>query len=284
LDDSVDLKVLVRRIWSKRVWIMTSVIVCTAAFAVLAFTMTPIYRASSVFVPTNVGRLGGGGLLGGALGGSLGDIASLAGVNLGAGGTETEEALAVLRSRQFTEAFIADRHLMPELFPDSWDAQRHDWKQDIVPPTPGRAYKYFDQGIRTIVQDKKSGLITLQIDWRDRLEGAEWANELVRRLNAEMRSRAVDKANASVAYLQKELASATEVGTREAVSRLMEAQIKQRMVANVTEEYSFRIVDRAMAPDKKDVVKPKKVALLAAGLAMGFFVGIFGVLLVDRLR
>ena len=38
-------------------------------------------------------------------------------------------------------------------------------------------------------------------------------------------------------YLQKELAATVDVTTREAISRLMENQIKQEMLAHVTEEY-----------------------------------------------
>ena len=244
--------------------------------------MTPIYRATTVLVPASRGRSGIGGLLGGGALGSLGDLASLAGVNIGAGGaTDVEEALAVLRSRQFTEAYIRDKNLLPELFPQKWDDRRQAWKSDVVPPTPAQAYKYFNNNIRSIAQDKKTGLITMQIDWRDRLEGTGWANELIVRLNAEMRARAIAKADASVGYLEKELNTTTVIGTRDAISRLMEAQIRQRMIANVTEEYSFRVVDAAIAPDNKDVLKPKKAVMLLAGLGVGLLLAIIVVLAVD---
>jgi uncharacterized protein involved in exopolysaccharide biosynthesis len=281
LEDSIELRVILARLWRRRVWMIASVLVCGAAFVTAAFLMTPIYRATTVFVPASTGRSGVSGLLGGALG-SLGDLASLAGVNIGAGGsTDTEEALAVLRSRQFTETFIRDNNLMPTLFPNKWDARRQAWKSDVVPPTPAQAYKYFNNTIRSIAQDKKTGLITMQIDWRDRLEGARWANALIVRLNTEMRARAVAKSDASVGYLEKELNTTTVIGTRDAISRLMEAQIRQRMIANVTEEYAFRVVDAAIAPDNKDVLKPKKAVMLLAGLAVGLLLAIVVVLSID---
>jgi uncharacterized protein involved in exopolysaccharide biosynthesis len=279
-DDPIDLRAFAARLWSRRLWIVASVILFTAAFAAVALRMTPIYRTATVFVSASVGSSGIRQLLGGALG-SLGDLAPLAGINVGSGSVETEESLAVLKSRHFTEAFIEDRHLMPELFPTKWDVQNRKWKTDVVPPTPAQAYKYFNNTIRSVLQDKKTGLITLQIDWRDRTEAAEWANDLLKRVNAEMRSRAIGSASASVGYLEKELNTTSVVDTREAISRLMEAQINKRMLANVTEEYAFRVVDRAMAPDKKDVFKPKKLLLLVAGFALGALVGVVGVLLVD---
>jgi uncharacterized protein involved in exopolysaccharide biosynthesis len=281
-DDTVDLRVIAVRLWSRRVWLAASTVAFTAAFAAAAFLMTPVYRTAIVAVPVSTSRGGIGNLLGGALG-SLGDLASLAGVNVSSPGGDTEVALAVLRSRQFTEAFIGSRHLMPELFQKKWDNSRQAWKTDVEPPTPAQAYKLFDKDIRTVIEDKKTGLVTLQIDWRDRSEAAEWANELLSRLNAEMRARAIERADASIKYLEKELAATTVVGTRDAISRLMEAQIKQRMLANVTEEYAFRVVDRAMPPDKIDVFKPKKAIMIIAGLVLGALFGAVGVLFADWL-
>ena len=281
-DDPIDLRAFAACLWSKRLWIVVSVFLFTAASAAVAFLMTPIYRTATVFVSANVGASGISELVGGALG-TLGDLAPLAGINVNQGVTATEESLAVLKSRHFTEAFIEDRRLMPELFPRKWDAQNRKWKTDVVPPTLSQAYKYFNKSIREVLQDKRTGLITLQIDWRDRIEAAEWANDLLKRLNAEMRTRAIRNADASVGYLEKELSTTSVVDTRQAISRLMEAQINKRMLANVTEQYAFRVVDKAMAPDKDDVFMPKKLLLLVAGFVLGALVGGIGVLLVDGL-
>src|SRR6202008_3889304 len=95
--------------------------------------------------------------------------------------------------------------LMPKLFASKWDSVRGTWKVDAEhQPTPARAYRLFDLKIRTVTQDKKTGLVTLQIDWTDRQEAADWTNELVRLLNEERRDRAIANADASVSYLEKE--------------------------------------------------------------------------------
>jgi uncharacterized protein involved in exopolysaccharide biosynthesis len=123
----------------------------------------------------------------------------------------------------------------------------------------------------------------VQIDWRDPVEAARWANELVSRVNAEMRDRAIKKSEASLAFLERELQSTTLVETRQAINRLIEAQIKQRMLANVSHEYAFRVVDPAIAPDRDDVAKPKKLLALAAGPIAGLLFAIMTVLMLDWL-
>jgi uncharacterized protein involved in exopolysaccharide biosynthesis len=274
--DSAGLRRAVLRLWQRRWWIVLAIVACTAVAAVAAFLTTPVYRATTVMVPAGSERSNMGAGLNAMLG-QLGGLAAMAGVNVSATDIETEEALAVLKSRQFTESFIQDKQLMPTLFAHKWDAQRRTWKAGKQ-PTAAQAYKYFSKKVRTVTQDKKTGLVTLDIDWRDRELAAQWANELVQRLNTEMRARAIDKANASVGYLESELERTTVVATREAINRLIEAQIQRRMLANVTQEFAFRIVDRALPPDRDDPIRPKKLLLIAVGFVLGIALGVIAVL------
>lgn len=281
-DDDIDLSLVFMRLWAARRWIVASVAVSTLVFAAVAFLSTRIYTAATVFISASSDRSG----LGDSLRGSIGGLASLAGINLGSlggAGAETQEALAVLKSRQFTEAFINERQLMPKFFPAAWDESTRSWKPGKQPPTPAKAYKYFNTRVRTIVEDKKTGLIELRINWKNRSEAAAWANELLDRLNQEMRRRAMVSADASVGYLEKELKTTDQVATREAINRLIETQVKQRMLANVTQEYAFRVVDKALPADANDPVKPRKLLLLVAGPLVGFAIGVAAVLLMGWL-
>jgi uncharacterized protein involved in exopolysaccharide biosynthesis len=264
---SLDLRSLLKLVSSRRWVVVICVVLSTSAFTTLAFILKPVYESTVVLVPANTERSLEG--IGGALG-QLGGIASLAGLSMGARGNETEEALAVLRSRHFTESFINDHNLMPVLFAGKWDAAQGRWKVPLEDqPTPARAFRFFDRKIRSVVQDKKTGLVTLSVDWRNRELAAAWANELAQRLNEEMRARAIGKAESSLGYLEHELEATTTVPTREAIGRLIEAQVKQRMVAHVTQEYAFRVVDKAMVADKDDPIRPNRPAIIAVGFLAG---------------
>ena len=217
----------------------------TAVFAAAAFLIAPVYRATVVAVPASADRSVSGSL--GSAFGQLGGLASLAGINLGSGTTGVEESLAVLRSRQFTERFIDELHLLPVLYSRRWSRPEGGRKAGTSDsPTLAQAFKKFDEEIRSVRFDKKSGLVFIQIDWRDPAVAAQWANELVRRLNSEMRTRAITATSASVGYLQKALTETAEVEAKAAIGRLLEAQVNQRMYANVTREYALRVVDEAL--------------------------------------
>jgi uncharacterized protein involved in exopolysaccharide biosynthesis len=277
IDGDADLRVLAALLWSGRWWILLSTTVFVVALGAAAQLMTPIYRATAVLVPARVE--GGMGSLGSALG-QFGGLAALAGVDLSSDSSTTEEALAVLQSREFTERFIVENELLPKFFNSKWDSNAKRWSVGADDqPTLAEGYKYFDRRVRVVTQDAKTGLIRVQIEWRDPLEAASWANELVALLNAEMRARAIANSSASVGYLEKELEATMTVVVKEAIGRLMETQITQRMLANVTHEYAFRVVDKALPPDPDDIAKPQKLVMVVMGAAIGFLIGVVAVFL-----
>jgi capsular polysaccharide biosynthesis protein len=254
-------------------WLLVTAI--TVAFAVLfgivVNRMTPIYRGATILAPADLDKKSMGSGLSGALG-SVSGFAALAGVGLGSNDYATEEAMAVLKSQEFTQDYIKDKNLLPLLFPKAWDAATGSWKPGKKQPTLGAGFRAFEN-IRKVKRDKTSGLITLQVDWKDPVKAADMANELVDRLNDEMRQRALVQAEASIGYLQKEFTSTADVTSHEAISRLMEDEIKQEMLAHVTKQYSLQVVDRAVPADLDAPVRPIKLLYIAFGVFLGAGVG-----------
>jgi uncharacterized protein involved in exopolysaccharide biosynthesis len=250
-----------------------SVSVFTLPAAAAAFLMTPVYRSTTLLIASETNDRSG--LMSAAMG-QLGGLASIAGLGFSASSqSATTEALAVLRSRIFIEEFIDKNGLMPKIFPSEWDAHTGDWKQSLThPPTPWLAYKRFTGSVLDVYQDRKTNLITLTIDWKDREEAANWANQLVEILNARMRERATVEADQTINYLQQELRSADTVEVRSAISAMLESQLKTKAVAAVRKQYAFRVIDPAAAPDRNIVLRPHKALYILIGGAVGFFVGI----------
>jgi hypothetical protein len=254
----------------KRKWIVILIpVVCVALSGIEALVVRPTYRAVVLAAPTRIDPFTGGASGSSGLGG-LDAVAAVAGINLGSGGNGADEALAVLRSQELARSFVLGHDLVKKFYSSAWGPDgklRRRWF--AREPTIGMACKLFDEKIRMVTQDKKTGLVSIAITWRDRLEAAQWANELVLRTNALMRRRATEESNAALEYLRNELQATQEVEIRAAVSRLIELQIRRRMLASVMPEYSFRVIDAAVAPDPFDVYWPTKRILLLVGAALG---------------
>jgi len=276
-NEDIDLGAVAAALWSRRYWIFASVVLFTIPFVAAAFLMTPVYRAITVLADARADS-GSSSALSGALS-QLGGLATLARINVNTA-NQVDEALAVMKSREFIERFIQEENMLPELFPKLWDASAQTWRGPKA-PTLTQGYFRFVSICSTAFTNGKGSLITVSIEWTDREAAARWVNGIVARLNAEMRGRAIENTNSSQSFLEKELAVTSTIETRQAINRLMEAQINQRMLANVTREYAFRTVDKALPPEPGDIVRPNKIVLVALGPTVGLIFGVFVVLVVN---
>jgi uncharacterized protein involved in exopolysaccharide biosynthesis len=243
----------------------------------VAFLMTPIYRAEVLLAPVSEERAG----TLSSLAGQFGDLAALAGVNFGTNKDKSAESIAALKSRSLSVAFIEKENLKPILFPRKWSAENKKWKDQDDVPTDWEAFEIFDKDIRAVSVDKKTGLVTLAIEWKDPTLAAKWANALVRQVNTRLRNEAIEEAEKSTAYLEKQLASTSSVEIQQAIYRLVEAQAKKKMVANAREEYAFTVIDPAVQPER--IARPKRVLISIVGLLIGCMAGVFSAFLKNSL-
>jgi uncharacterized protein involved in exopolysaccharide biosynthesis len=253
-----------RRIW---VWLCVGAIAGAMLGAGAAFLQTRQYRSTVVVVvaPATADPLAGS-----LLSGRLGGLAGLAGLSLGQS-DGVQESIAVLRSRELADRFIAERALHALFFRDQWDAVNKRWREQAGKPVPTQedAYLYFDRNVRSVDEDRRTGLLRLSMQWSDREAASQWANEYVRAGNELLRERARRNALASLQFLEKELASVSQMEVRQAIYQLIEGQKKQEMLAAVREDYAFRVIDAAKPSDPDRPVKPKTPLIVAAGALGG---------------
>lgn len=263
LEDAVVLVVRLRRFWI--VGALTGFLLAAS----IAFVTEPTYRAAVTVMPVT----GSGGGAAAQLAGQFSALAGLAGIT-GIDDDRREEALAVIKSQAFTERFIADESLLPVLFHKLWDAERGAWNVDPSRvPTLWDGWNLFDKKIRTVIEDRERNLVTIRIEWRDRQLAARWANTIVDRANRELRERKLAEIDRSLQYVQEELSRAQLMELRQAIAKVMEAQVSSRMIASTRPEYAFRTIDPARPPDADRPVSPKKALWAVLGTVMGSLAG-----------
>jgi len=266
-------------VMGRRRWLIGGVTIAFLAAGVAHALLTrPVYQAEAVLAPVNPDSASSGL---GAVVSQFGSLASLAGLP-GMTGSSTQEAVAVLKSRSFTAQFIAQRNLLPVLFSDDWDKRSGKWTtSDEDAPTLADGVELFDDQIRSVSIDFDTGLVSLFVEWSDPSLAAEWANELTTQLNRTMREREMRDASRSLEYLRQELSKSDVVEMRDALYKLIEEQEKRRMLASVYEQFAFRVLDPAVAPQADEPVRPRRlVIVLMAGL-LGLLFGLGGAALAE---
>jgi uncharacterized protein involved in exopolysaccharide biosynthesis len=209
--------------------------------------------------------------------GQLGSIGSLVGLTGFGAGAQRPEPLAILQSRALSTKFIADNNLLPVLFYSRWDATHATWKPSFFrhDPTMADAYKKFND-LRRVSQDTKTTLISVTVTWRDPSVAANWANHLVRMANEFIRQRSLAEAQRNISYLTDQLSKTNLVEIRSALGSLIENQAKQQMLAEGTEEFAFKVIDPAVAPDEPS--SPGFLLSIICGALAGGLLFSFGVL------
>jgi uncharacterized protein involved in exopolysaccharide biosynthesis len=249
--------------------------------AAVAFLTTPIYRATVVLTPVDTAESRG------ALSrlmGQFGGLASLAGVSIG-GSQSKDEAIAILKSEAFSAGIIEEARLLPIFFPKHWDARRSQFQADDPDdvPTMADALEVFDKRVRSVIEDRDRGLISVRIEWRDRELAARLANLIATRLNEQMRTRRIAELDKNIQYLRQTLQETDSLELRQAAYSLVEAQLNERMMANGREEFAFRVVDPARVPDADRYIRPRRALLIAIGAMAGLLAaGLFAALRVIR--
>lgn len=264
-EDEINLLDLLITLLKHKLMIIVVPLLVAVLAAGYSLTLKNIYRAEVLLAP--VGDEKGGGAA--SMLGGLGGLASLAGVSLGGGGS-TEQNIAILKSREFIWQFVQDKNLMPILFEDAWDPVKKTWIETDPEKQLGQweAFRAFS-GILFVENDKKTSLITVAIEWKDKQQAAEWANELVLRLNKYLGEQAIARGDGNLEYLNQELMRTQIDDFRKTLFDLIAQEQKKAMLAKTQKDFAFRVLDRAVEPDKK--IKPKRALIVLLAGLVAFF-------------
>ncbi len=256
---------------------------CVAVAGILAFTLPSYWRVETVVMP--VSKNSTGNLNIGALTSGLGALGAL----IGRPSSTQDEALAVLRSRELFDTYAKQQNLLPILFSSKWNAGYKRW--DVSPsriPTLRQGYRLFNNSIRNIDEDRRTGIVTMGITWKDRALAAKWARDLIDLTNSQLRERAVAEALQNMRYLSEQMRSGQGTSASNALNVALasayERQLQDYMFAKGQQEFAFRIVDPPTIPDERERVWPQRPLLLALGFILGVILAIGAVYLRELLR
>lgn len=240
-------------LWSSK-WLICAI---TAVFAVssvvYSLLATEWYQTEVILAPADR-RTGQSSL------GQLSGLANLAGVSIGQGGNQ--EAIAVLRSRAYAREFIEKNGLTAVLLSQGAEPEQ--------PMDVREAFRVFDNLVRAVEFDRKTGLVTMTFRWTDPNTVAKWANDYVRGVNDRMRAQALRDSEQNLAFLYKEMSSTAVVSLQQSIGRVLESEMQKLMLAKGNEEFAFKVIDPAFVPDRR--VSPKRtLTVIIATMAGGFF-------------
>ncbi|PXF63045.1 Wzz/FepE/Etk N-terminal domain-containing protein [Kangiella spongicola] len=297
-EDEIDLRELFSILWKGK-WIIIGVTFIFAIASVgYALYLPNEYKATAVLQPNESGT---GGKLA-SLAGQFGGLASMAGINLGAGeSSDAVIAMEIMKSWGFAEEFINKHNIAVELFAaEGWDQSKkkliidddlyneatETWvreapKGKTVEPSSWELFEEFKERL-SISQDKDTGLVSVSVTHYSPEIAKEWVDMLTKDINKLMKDRALEEANQNIQYLEEQFKSTSYAELRAMFSELIQEQHKSKMLAQVSDEYVFKAVSAAKTPEEKD--KPKRALLVIIAVILGGIISVFIVFLMNFLK
>lgn len=287
-DDEIDLRELFRVLWAGK-WLIGGITFAVTAIALIVALMLPnIYRAEALLAPNDQNRAGGLS----ALAAQYGGLASLAGISLGSDSTDrTTIGLEILKSRKFISDFIQQHAiLVPLMAASGWDQDSGEleidssiydvtaekWVRDVrrpkkMIPSLQEAYEEFSKEILSVSQNKRTSIITVSIEHYSPTVAKQWVDWLVADINTTVMRTDVDEAEQAIEYLNRQIESTSLAELQKVFSSLIEEQTKTVLLAEVSDEYLFKTLDPAVAPEEK--AKPSRTLILVLGCLVGLIAG-----------
>lgn len=227
--------------------------------------------------------------------GPLGDVASLAGINLGASEGEDKVAIALelIKTWGFLEAFIKENSLEIEVLavngwdrknnkllidPSIYDVEEKRWL--VGEPADGKRLlpsswdMYVEIKDRIIVaRNQNTGLVTLSVDHYSPHVAKKWVDLLVESINRRIQAADKEDAEKSINYLTRQIDQTDISDMRTVFYQLIEEQTKKLMLAEIRDEYVFKTLSPAKVAEKK--FKPNRLVLIIIGLLIGVLFSVF---------
>ena len=285
-DYIVDITKILSTLWTYK----TSLIALTAlgglASIVIALNLQIIFTSTSVVIPNEQEQSS-------SLTSRFGGLASLAGIEPGSGQmTKDRIAIAKIGSLQFFKENLYDQIIVDLAAAQSWDPVSKELIYDpdifdkeknilLEKPSFQEAYRSFSSSL-IVVENKITGLTSISIEHFSPITAMEWATLVVNGVNNSMREEDKEEARLAIDFYQKELMNTSIKSVKDLFSELIEQEQQKFMLANVREEYVFKIIEPPVVPEKR--TRPSRAKFCVIFTFISGMLSVIFILIFDYFR
>lgn len=292
--DEIDISILFGLIWHSKINILTVMFITTLLFFVYSLSLPNVYQSEALLAPLESSDDING------LASQFGGLASLAGVNLNSASGRTNLGLELLKSRTFFKELSNELDLKFYLYaiagfnekdraitidPNKYDDVSKTWlkqKQYILfgesktlEPSLLKVYDMYKNSL-SVEQMTDTGYISLSFRHLSPKFAKDLIISIVSQINNRIRTDDIAQADLAIEYLSKQLLETQNASLREGLYALIQKQTETKMLANVTPEYVFKIIDPPVEPEEK--VSPRRLLWSLFGTFIGLFCYVFLIL------
>tara|TARA_B110000008_G_scaffold70795_1_gene71822 strand:- start:2071 stop:2991 length:921 start_codon:yes stop_codon:yes gene_type:complete len=290
--EEINLIELLKVIWDGK-YIISFITLAASVIAIIySLSLSDIYRSQASLAPVGMESENSSGLAN-----QLGGLAGLAGVSIGGNaGSKITIGLEVMQSRRFFNLIATKYDIVKPLMAskdwdrvnnkvvydeDIYDSKLNKWVREPSPPKGSEpslqeAHREFSS-IFAVIPDKKTGIINLSIEHHSPYIAKQWLDLIIFEINNLSRLDDMKQAEKSIDYLKDEIKVTNLNEIKEGISELIQSQVEKIMLAKVTPEYLFKIIDPPYIAEIKQ--GPSRSLICILGFILGFILGVLSVII-----
>lgn len=214
----------------------------------------------------------------------LGSISLESKVGLGKDGPSRSDIfLATINSRDFVKHIIGFEGILPKLMATkSYDKKTNSivfnstaynsedgWVNGLPPFF--EIHKKFKSVFKAYT-NSRTGLITLTVTHQSPDFALEFLELIIQQINANSREKDLSYSDLTLDYLYSELDIATQGDIKLSINQLIEAQLKQKMLARVKQNHFIEPLDLPFMPEQRTSPRRTLTVILSTliGMVLGF--------------
>ena len=276
--ESIDLFALIKFLWTKKLSILIPTFLIAISSVIISLNIPNTYRAEGILIPSEEAPNLSSSF------GALGGLASIAGIETQSAISKVDEGIAVIASYSFFTKLNENHNILPDLIAaKKWDRSKNkviydkkiydDQKKEFIRDRRGNlpslqlAHRDF-QGIVSLKEDRRTGIVKLQVDHISPYVAADLANNILTQLNETLRLKELEIAERSNEFLIVEITKTELSEVKVALSQLIQQNTQKSMIANSTPEFLFNVIQNPYPPEIK--FKPLRSIICIVSTILGF--------------
>ena len=286
VNEEIDLIQLIKVLMSGKWMILSITTIASILVVIYSLSLPNIYKSEALLSPVTSQK----GLAGAVQ--NFSGLASLAGINLPSEGTDSNagKALEKVSSLSFFQEQILPNIFVPDLLAvESWsrgenlinydneiyDSVTGSWTRDVEPyqspePSVQESFRAFGEHVG-ISKDLKTGFIKLSVKHQSPYVAQAWAELIILKINAFYKDKDKEEAEASVRYLNTQIAQTSYAEIREVISQLLQQQTQKLTLIEANDYYVFEYIDPPAVMERK--AEPMRAMICIIGAILGGLLG-----------
>jgi uncharacterized protein involved in exopolysaccharide biosynthesis len=253
--DEINLLDYVRVIVRNKMLICAIIGIVVIATIIVSFVMTTVYEAKAVIAPATKSSDSSGASI----------LAAQFGISAPAS-SSMSEIVNLLKSNVLKEEVIKKHNLLPVFF------QEKSLRGKSEGQKIWKGIRYLQEALK-VSPNQKDNSIQVSMQFRDPKIAADIVNYTLLELTDHMSNEARRVADTNKKYLESQIEKTADPFIKTKIYSLIAQQIETAMMAEVKENFAFKILDPPRVPDMK--TKPKRTQMATIAFVISLFLGVF---------